>query len=499
MARKKNYIENASVSVDINFADTTNTYPNINSRFTIKKTSVMTHEQVANMFKFDKELILSKFNQLDMLPIAGYFVDGEATSHNSKAVPYGAVMPNSARFEVIDGEEYLVVDSCLWSGRYPEVRDVSSMNQSMEITNVQAKYNKELGYYEVSDYTFDCICMLNQNTSPAFKKARMDVDANFNDDFETFKAEFAEMLQDINKNVQEIGSDELGNKKEFTLIELGQIWETIWNQLAEKYPDTDGYCSIYRIEGIYEETSNSSKFVLLRKRETQELYKVNLEIDENGVKLGDEATLVVEVVIETGEVTKFEEPENVEKYKEFIKMKDEQSNEEPNDEPQPEFNDEPNNEPIENPIDETSDEPIVNYEELYKELQNKFNEMVIKCSDLETEIVPLRQFKAEIEEKENKVKAEMELKEKNDLIESFATKLSKQSIEGIIDDVNKFTLDEIKMKLSIALADQILANEKKDDAEFSNVIINIDNMNKKVSREERLIEEIKNKRNKKTI
>ena len=44
----------------------------------------MTHEQVANMFKFERDLILSKFNQLDMLPIVGYFVDGEPTSHNSK-------------------------------------------------------------------------------------------------------------------------------------------------------------------------------------------------------------------------------------------------------------------------------------------------------------------------------------------------------------------------------------------------------------------------------
>ena len=77
------------------------------------------------------------------------------------------------------------------------------------------------------------------------------------------------------------------------------------------------------------------------------------------------------------------------------------------------------------PIVEPTVEPIVepeltNYEELYTELQSKFNELVAKCSDLETEIVPLREFKAEIVEKENQVKAEMELKQKNDLIESFA-------------------------------------------------------------------------------
>jgi alkyl sulfatase BDS1-like metallo-beta-lactamase superfamily hydrolase len=90
----------------------------------------------------------------------------------------------------------------------------------------------------------------------------------------------------------------------------------------------------------------------------------------------------------------------------------------------------------------------------------------------------------------------MELKEKNDLIESFATKLPKKSIDDIIDDVTKFTVDEIKTKLSVALADQILTNGKEDKTEFSDVTVNIDNMNKSISREERLIAEIKSKKRK---
>ena len=196
----------------------------------------MTHEQVANMFKFERDLILSKFNQLDMLPIVGYFEDGEPTSHNSKTVPYGAILPKSARFEDVDGEEnYLVVDSCLWSGKYPEVKDVSNFNESMEILDVKALFNKEQKYYDVSDFTFDCLCMLNKSVNPAFKKARMDVDANFNDDFETFKAEFAEVLQDINKNVTKIGSEKVENgNKEFTLIDLERLWCSIYDFLVEK-------------------------------------------------------------------------------------------------------------------------------------------------------------------------------------------------------------------------------------------------------------------------
>ena len=484
MARRKNFIEDANVSLDVKFEDTTTDYSNLNSRFTVKKTSVMTHEQVANMFKFEKDLILSKFNQLDMLPIVGYFEDGEPTSHDSKAVPYGAVLPNSARFEDVDGEEYLVVDSCLWSGRYPEVKDVSNFNESMEILEIKALFNKEQKYYDVSDFTFDCLCMLNKDVNPAFKKARMDVDANFNDDFEAFKAEFAEVLQDINKNVTKIGSEKVENgNKEFALIDLERLWCSIYDFLVEKYPDTD-YGTIYRIEGIYEE--NGQKFVVLNKKDDNALYIVDFSVDNEGnLVMAEEARVAISAILETGEVTKFEEPENVDKLKIFEEIvKDEPITDEPDG---AKMEDEPIVEPTVEPIVEPE---LTNYEELYTELQSKFNELVAKCSDLETEIVPLREFKAEIVEKENQVKAEMELKQKNDLIESFATKLPKESIDSIIDDVTKFTIEEIKTKLSVALADKILANKTEDKTEFSDITLNIDDMNKHISREERLIAEV---------
>ena len=481
MARKKNYIEDASISFDVKFSDTTTDYSKLNNRFTVKKTSVMTHEQVANMFKFEKDLILSKFNQLDMLPIVGYFEDGEVTSHDSKTVPYGAVLPNTARFEDIDGEEYLVVDSCLWSGRYPEVSDVSNFNESMEIVDVKALFDRENKYYNVSDFTFDCLCMLNKDVNPAFKKARMDVDANFNDDFEAFKAEFAEVLQDI-KNIQESGSDKVEKEKDdFALVNLDELWWKIYNFLEEKYPDVE-YGTIFRINGIYEE--NGQKFVLLNKINDNDLYIVDFSFDEEGnLVMAEEARVAVSAIIETGEVTKFDEPENVDKLKIFEKV-------EPIVEPENVQMDDDNKEPEIEPIVEPEQ---TNYEELYNELQTKFNELVSKYSSLEDEIVPLRQFKAEIEAKENEEKLQMELKEKNDLIESFATKLPKKSIDDIIDDVNKFTLEEIRTKLSVELANQILADT---DAKFNDITANIDNMNKSVSREERLIGEVLNKKNK---
>ena len=175
----------------------------------------------------------------------------------------------------------------------------------------------------------------------------------------------------------------------------------------KKYPDVE-YGTIFRINGIYEE--NGQKFVLLNKINDNNLYIVDFSFDEEGnLVMAEEARVAVSAIIETGEVTKFDEPENVDKLKIFEKV-------EPIVEPENVQMDDDNKEPEIEPIVEPEQ---TNYEELYNELQTKFNELVSKYSSLEDEIVPLRQFKAEVEAKENEEKLQMELKEKNDLIEIY--------------------------------------------------------------------------------
>ena len=68
------------------------------------------------------------------------------TSHNSKTVPYGAILPKSARFEDIDGEElFSCCYVCGW--KISEVKDVSNFNESMEILECSKHYlTKEQKY-----------------------------------------------------------------------------------------------------------------------------------------------------------------------------------------------------------------------------------------------------------------------------------------------------------------------------------------------------------------
>ena len=103
----------------------------------------------------------------------------------------------------------------------------------------------------------------------------------------------------------------------------------------------------------------------------------------------------------------------------------------------------------------------------------------------------LRQFKDDVEETQAKEKAEMELQAKNEELEKFSAKLSKKEILEEIDDVNNFSLEEIRTKLSVVLANKLLSENTTFNEDK---IINIDNADKTYSRSERLLAELKNKK-----
>ena len=126
-----------------------------------------------------------------------------------------------------------------------------------------------------------------------------------------------------------------------------------------------------------------------------------------------------------------------------------------------------------------------------KEKEDSFSLLTLKCAEMTSELENLRQFKADFEAQEAKEKADMELKDKTDIMNKFEAKLSKDEISSVIDNVDNFSVDEIKTKLSVVLANKLLS----EDANFeASKIVNIDNANKLESREERLIAELKSKR-----
>ena len=207
MGRKRNFINEATASLNVFFSEKES--DRLNERFTVYTTSVMTHQQIANSFHFNKKVIEKSMYQLSLLPVVGYFDGEDFEGHETGYTkPYGCVIPNSARFEEVDGQEYLVVDCAMWSSRYPEVKDLSKQNQSMELVGISGVWNKEDKFYEVSDFSFDALCVLGESVKPAYAKARMDIDSNFTDEFEEFKNELLEFFEEYTNNTNKKGESE---------------------------------------------------------------------------------------------------------------------------------------------------------------------------------------------------------------------------------------------------------------------------------------------------
>lgn len=99
---------------------------------------------------------------------------------------------------------------------------------------------------------------------------------------------------------------------EFSAVDIGDMWGRLWHEIDETRHWE------YGISGIYEE--DNQKFAILRDRD-QKLYRLNFSLTEEGLTLADEVVEVKQDFIETDEIKKFAEPENVEQYQRFAEPK----------------------------------------------------------------------------------------------------------------------------------------------------------------------------------
>lgn len=108
------------------------------------------------------------------------------------------------------------------------------------------------------------------------------------------------------------GKEEKMAEVEFSAVDIGDLWGRLWRAIDER----DNW--EYGISGIYEE--DNQKFAILRDRD-QKLYCLNFSLTEEGLTPADEVVEVKQDFIETDEIKKFAEPENVEQYQRFAEPK----------------------------------------------------------------------------------------------------------------------------------------------------------------------------------
>ncbi len=428
-------------------------------RFMHVKLALCTSYQIANRMKFDHDLLASKMSEIDFMPVVGAIhvvekSDGTVAyklgSHEvemdiqngelvtkKNTIVLGVALPNTAKFEDVSRhgqtQEYITFEALLFQEKYPQLRNVINLDTdaSMELSDMDVEYDEENECFNVKDFKFLSHCLIG--APPAFKLAGVTEQFSMDD----FKLEFAEILEDIKSSLNKFnetedvkGGDEVAKKK------------------AELNED------VKPKEDVLELTENEMS--------NEELASTE---DETEPKKDDESK---------------EEEEPKEGKEELAEDKTDDNDEEPKEEEKPKEDEE-----------SKEDEQPINYEAMYNDIQAKFNELLESHTTLNAEVETLRAFKQDIEDKQVKEQAEMELQAKKDEVAKFSSRLSDEEISNVICNVEDLSLVEITSKLSIALANKLLADNSNEESGHN--FANIDNTPQTYSRHERLVAELKSK------
>ena len=441
-----------------------------------------------------KDVARDMANSLPGSPIVGFFneTSGDFEEHNRSidiangtvtfrdtTRPYGFVDLNAkVWFQKFldDGQnehEYLMTEGYIWTGQYPEAKRIidKGNNQSMELDEktLDAFWTKDGNgkpqFFIINEAIVSKLCVLGEECEPCFEGSQIAVNFSLASDF---KEQLFTMVNEVKDLLKE------GGAKVFTryAVEIGDaLWSALYSYIESTYPDGQNcYCSIYRVEGIFEE--GGQKFAVLQNRTSMKYYRLNFSIGES------EGFIPSDTLIEvTKSYTPAEEPQfalkDVEEFEaqyaakkkaeEDKSSKSEKDNSDDNTE-KPKNEDPENKDPEEDDDEKKkkkgkedfacggkkkkySLDEIPEYTELqtqFSDLQTKFSELETKYNALVSENESLKNDNATLVEFKN----QSERKEKEEMINSFYM-LSDEDKKDVIENIDTYSLNDIEAKLSI--------------------------------------------------
>lgn len=404
-------------------------------------------------------------NSLPGSPIVGYYnEDKEDFEEHNRIIdisngefkikdttrPYGFVDLNAkVWFQKFldDGEnehEYLMTEGYLWTGQYPECERIieTGNNQSMELDEktLNATWSKDDNgkpqFFIINEAIISKLCILGEENEPCFEGSQI-TDVRFSLE-DSFKEQLFSMMKEL-KDLLNEGGAKVFNRY---AVEIGDnLWRAIHNYLISTYPDgEDSYCSIYGVEGIYEE--GSQKFVILFNRTEMKYYRLDFSINEtSGFTPGEKLVEVTKTYVPS-ETPQFD-PEKVQAFAAEFKKAEEEKKDKTDEEEDDkiddkieEEDDDNNNEPS-NEVEKYSKEEYETLQGEYAELEQNYNLLSEEKAKLEEQLSELVQFKNQVERKD-----------KETMIESFYM-LSEEDKKDVVENIDKYSLDDIEAKLSI--------------------------------------------------
>ena len=423
------------------------------------KVCYVSDEPNRNRSVITKEVAKDLANSIPGCPIVGFYNDvkEDFEEHNrmieiangeirikDTTVPYGFVDMNAKVWfqKFIDDEkmerEYLMTEGYLWTGQYPECQRVidKGNNQSMELDEktINATWTKDDNgkpeFFIINEAIMSKLCILGEDAEPCFEGSQITkVQFSFEDGF---KDQLTQMIKELTNFLNKEGGTKLFNR---FAVEIGDaLWDSLHAYLRNSYPDPeDDWCSVYSIEGIYEE--EGQKFAILRNRQDAKYYRLDFSVsDEEGFV---PATEFIEV---TKEYVPVEEPqfteEAVRAYE--LQFKQEEEEEEPEEEEEtPEEEEEEKEEETPEEEEEEDETPKTYSVEEYEELESKFSALQEERDSLVEQIESLTEFKMQVERER-----------KEEMINSFYM-LSDEDKKDVVENIDKYSLEDIEAKLSI--------------------------------------------------
>lgn len=433
-----------------------------------------------------KEVATQMANSLPGSPIVGFYNEGKEDFEEHNRVidisngefkikdttrPYGFVDMNAKVWfqkfldDGVNEHEYLMTEGYIWTGQYPESQRIidKGNNQSMELSEdyLDATWTKDDNgkpqFFIINEAIVSKLCILGEDCEPCFEGSQIaKIEFSFDD---SFKNQLFAMMNELKEYLKEGGAKEVFTRY---AVEIGDaLWSALYSHIEKTYPDAQNcYCSVYRIEGIFED--NGQKFAVLQSRSDMKYYRLNFALTEDTGFVPSDTLIEV-----TKSYTPAEEPqfalEAVEEFEtEYANKKKEE--EEGKDGENANNNSEDNSEGGEEEKcpkcgkslaececddgDNHENEPqktynleeVVEYTELkaqYEELEAKFSALETEHENLKSEIEPLKAFKLEAEKKD-----------KQAMIDQFYM-LSDEDKADVIANIDTYSVDDIEAKLSI--------------------------------------------------
>lgn len=241
---------------------------------------------------------------------------------------------------------------------------------------------------------------------------------------------------------------------EFSAVNIGDLWGKLYTAMRDLHHWE------YSIKGIYEQ--DNQKFAVVYD-DDMKLYRLNFSLTEEGLSLSDEIIEVKEEFIETDNMKKFAEPENVSDYR--------KENEEDNEDSDSDDKDEEEDE--DKQVEEMSiSELQEKISKLEKDVEDRDNIIMKNNEELEA----LREFKKGIDEQEK-------AKVVNSLMEEVEKFLDPEMMKSLRDEGMKCDLCDMdawsnKVK---AMSFSAISKSKKKNSDIWSFSAPINNQKEKKS------------------